>query len=671
MTTFGVQVFDRADSPVLLPSNVSILPTRWSSDAMGGPRSAEIDLSGSVDGMLALANWLGYRINVIAGSELVWWGQVDSVSVTSGGLVREVTLDGVSNRVKVLYSIRLPGGALEGGETDWAEDAESVSRYGARELVHSASGSLSEVQALALRARLLSALSLPQRRLKIGKGKVSGKITARGYWKRLGDIYYAQYAGLEEFISSPVDTVPMGLGMASAFVGFGGQEEVNLINDCDGQFLNFADYAGLKVVVQGSASNNGIRTVESGTKRDAWVYTASTISFDPADDILDSAWGLADLASNEVIFVSGAATGSNNGAKLVKSTGSNHIEISPGWSGGTIATGAAGPAITLRRGNSITVAENVIVERPNGVDVVTITAYGQKMYQTFSLATNLSWTVAQIELRIRKVGNPSDNLRVRLVLDSAGSPGTTLETVTVVPGTGVSGVMEWLLVPFSNTVPISYGTTYGILVDRTGAEDPNNYFEIELASDGGYSRGVLKLHDGTVYQADDRELIFRVLGAQDNALQTQQVILGSGTELVSVLVEDTSGILTIQYQEGDETSEAIALGLLEQGSSTGVRMLATVTSERIVRIFAQAASDSRLLVWRDGEVKLAVGGKVADGWVPVGAWVHIDDLSLVGAWAGLSPVFIERATYQVGSGLTIEAEYQEPLASALRGVKQG
>jgi hypothetical protein len=220
-------------------------------------------------------------------------------------------------------------------------------------------------------------------------------------------------------------------------------------------------------------------------------------------------------------------------------------------------------------------------------------------------------------------------------------------------------------------VAVTYGTTYGILVDRTGSMDADNFYEVETVEEGDYSRGALKLFDSATYQADDGDLIFRLLGAQDTSVQVKQVVEGAGVELGSVLVESNSGIVMLQYQAGDETAKSTTAALLEQGTASGERLLCTVTSDRNVRLFVQVPSTEKLIVWRSGVLRRAVGGEVIGGWLPVGAWVHIDDLEMSGAWAGLSPVFVERATYQVGSGLSFDAEYQEPMAGAIKGVKQG
>ena len=667
--TFGVRVHDRAGAAVLPPADVTFTPTAWSSAAVGGPVAAEIELTGNPDAMLPLAAWLGYRLAVLADEQEVWWGHLESLTVTAGRLTRTVTLEGMANRVKVLYSQARAGGEVIGSETDWTEDAASIVAYGKRELVYSAPSTLTETQALALRGRLLATLARPQKRLTMGAGGAAGRLACRGEWRRLDDVYYAQVAGLEAYTpNGSGEVIPLGMGFSSAYLGFGGSDSAKRIHAIDGQFLVWS-YAGWKVVVSGTSANNGVKTLAGADRKPVMTRTAATISFEPADDIRDSGNGLTDLAVDDVIWVSGAATGSNNGAKLIKSPGAGHIEISPGWSGGDIVTGAAGPTVTIKRGNSVTVEEAVTNERPNGSNVETVTAYGQKVYQTFTLATATAWTLAKVEIRARRVGNPADNLRVALYTDSAGAPGTLVEAVTVA-GSALADVMDWVEFVFANTATLNYGTTYGLLIERTGAMAPADFYEVAFDPDGAYARGAMKLHDGTTHQTAAGDLIFRCLGAQDTALQIRDVVQGAGVELAGVLVQTQSGLATVQYQAGDETALAIVDGLLAQGVSSGARLLATMTPQRWVQVMAQTPASERLLVWRNGALHYAQGGRTPEGWLPVGAWVHLDDVLLTDAWAGLSPVFVERATYRVKQGLALDAEYQRSPADLL-GVQQG
>ena len=668
---FSVRVYDRNNNAVQAPSNVRLSPAQWAAEATGGPSSATIALSGDAQSMMGLATWLAYRIEIVSDGTAVWWGEVDAVRVTTGGIEREMTLDGMANRVKVLYTTGVAGGGVEAAETDWVEDATSIAKYGKRELVHSARGNMTATQAAALQARLLATGKDPQRRLQFADSdeQATGEIQCRGYWRRLNDVYFQQLAGLEEHNPSGGTAIPVGLGFTSAYLGFIDASSKKLICEATGALLHVGEYDGLKFVVAGTALNNGIKTVSSGDGREPVSYSSDLISLGADDDLYDGGNGLEFIATDDMIYVSGAAHTENNGARRVKTTGISHIEVSPGWNSGFRDSGGSGPTITILRGNNVTIAEDVTNEAPNGSTVETVTAYGQRAYQTFALGYNDTWTLNAVELRVRAVGTPSDNLRVSLYTDSAGAPGTLLEQATLA-GSSLTASVEWVSFAFANTTAMAYGTTYGLVIDRTGAMDADDFYEVEIDADAGYSRGALALYDGTAYQSATGDLIFRCLGATDTATQITSVVSAAGIEIDTTLVESASGIYALQYRGDDERAMSIIDDLLAQGTSPGGRLLATVVSGQIVRIYAQPVATSRLWVWRDGNLRAAAGAPAPAGWLPVGVWVHLDDVLLTGVWAGLSPLFVERASYQPGKGWTLEAENQQGLDDLL-GVLQG
>jgi hypothetical protein len=666
---FSVRVYDRNDNPVMAPTGLTLAPVRWEAAALGGPTSAEVSAAGSVDSLLSLATWLGYRIEIVSNGAAVWWGEIDTARVLSSGLKREVTLEDMANRVRVLYSTTQAGGDLAAAATDWGEDADSVTRYGKRELVHSARGALTATQAEALRRRLLEAGKLPQKRLQFADGQeISGSLICRGHWARLGDVYFQQLAGLEEHNPDGGTPIPLGLGFTSAYLGFVAEGKV--IHEIDGKFANFG-YENLLFTVAGTALNNGIHMVVSADKRTPVAYVSNGVHFAANDDLMDNNNGLSFIATGDVIWVSGAAAPQNTGSRLVKTSGISHIEVSPGWGSGFQDSGGVGPAVTIRRGNAVKVEPEASNEAPNGSAVETITAYGQRVYQSFALAVNTPWTLAAVELRVRRVGNPVDSLRVGLYNDSGGAPGSVLEQVTMT-GSTLANEMGWTSLAFSNTALLAYGVTYGLLIDRTGAMDADNFYEIEVDQEGGYARGSMRLYDGAAYQASvSGDLIFRCLGATDTAWQVQGTVNGCGVdELAAVMVEAESGLDALQYRGEDETAASIVDDLLAQGTAAGARLLASVATGRLVRVFEQPQALQRLWVWREGTLVAATGGAALPGWLPAGVWVHVDDVLLSGAWAGLSPLFVERASYQVGQGWRLEAEHQPKLADLL-GVAQG
>lgn len=669
---FFVRVWDTAGNPVLAPDGITLRPASWSAAAVGGPMAARVEATGSIDGLLALGVWLGYRVQIVTTDGLpVWWGHIDAVALETGGLERELSLREMANRVKVLYSQAAAGGGLTAGETAWGEDAASVAVYGKRELVHSASSSLTAAQAAALQARILSAGKLPQRRLQVGAaGRQQARIICRGDWLRLGDVYYQQLDGLEEHNPGSGTAIPVGLGFTSAYLGFIDASPPQM-HEIFGKLQRFGDYEDLLFVVSGTTHNDNLYGVEGGDNRAPVAYS-STFNFEPNDDLYDemNSTGLEFIATDDIIWHSGSSY--NDGARRVKTTGGRHIEVSPGWNSGyNTEIGVSG---TIYRGSKVALVPhidpNVLNEAPNGVIVETVTAYGQRIYQSFALAYNDTWTVDAIELRVRKVGTPSDNLRVRLYTDSSGAPGTLLETVAMA-ASSLTNEMGWMSFAFANTTALAYGTTYGIQVDRTGAMDAANFFEVEIDPDGGYGRGALYWYGDAAWRPATGDLIFRCLGAVDTAKQVADVAVGAGVGLGPALADD-SGLTALQFQRGDETALAIVEGLLAQGESGGERLLVTVTAARLVRIAARpsASAAPHLLVWRNGRLEQAQGEPVVDGWLPAGAWVYVDDLLLTGAWAGLSPVFVERAEYSVGQGLRLETEDQRAMG-ALFGTQQG
>jgi hypothetical protein len=668
---FSVRVYDRNNNAVQVPSNVRLSPAQWAAEATGGPTSATIVLAGDAQSMMSLATWLAYRVEIVSDGTAVWWGEVDAVRVTTGGIEREMTLDGMANRIKVLYSTAVAGGGIEAAEADWVEDATSIARYGKRELVHSARGNMTATQAAALQARLLATGKDPQRRLQFADSdkQATGEIQCRGYWRRLNDVYFQQLAGLEEHNPSGGTAIPVGLGFTSAYLGFIDADPPQM-HEIFGKLRLFGDYEGILFVVAGTTHNDNLYGVEGGDNRAPVAYS-STFNFEPNDDLYDevNSTGLEFIATDDIIWHEGSAY--NDGARRVKTTGGRHIEVSPGWNSGyNTELGVNG---TIYRGSKVAliphIDPNVLNEAPNGVIVETVTAYGQRVYQTFALGYNNDWTVNAIELRARAVGAPSDNLRVSLYTDSAGAPGTLLESVTMAAAS-LTDKVDWVSFAFANTTALAYGTTYGIQIDRTGAMDAANFYEVEIDPDGGYGRGALYWYGDAAWRPLTGDLIFRCLGATDTVTQIAGVISAAGIEIGTTLVESLSAIYALQYRGDDERAMSIIDDLLAQGTSTGGRLLATTVSGQIVRIYAQPVATSRLWVWRDGALQAAAGAPALAGWLPVGVWVHLDDVLLAGVWAGLSPLFVERASYQPGKGWTLEAENQQGLDDLL-GVLQG
>lgn len=644
------ELFDRNDEPSPLPYGLRLTVQRYDALAAGGYNYAELEVSGYSEALWTAAQWLGYYVRIRDHNHsVVWVGMVEELILSLGAVEMGLSLKEMANRVAVAYSTTVV--TAERGTTPWADHEESVARYGAKELLYTMSDA-TLAQAETQRDTLLATLARPVPTVRINPGGATNRATLHctGLIKTLGWCNYAQPVGLEEH--SPTgggQAQAVGQGLTATNIGFANDGQ---IADLGGR-LNAVE-SGHTVQVSGSSSNNGAYLVEDTPGDEGKSYTATTISFDPLDDIRDvTNEGLGLATVNDYIEVSGSS--SNDGIYRVKTAEADHLAVSPGG----IVNESAGASVTISRGNAIKTNGALTHEAPGAT--VTLTVHGQKVAQSFSLGYNASWTVDQVVLRMYKVGAPGDSAKVELCADSSGSPGTVLASGTVAAANIGERIAE-ITFDLGNTQTINYGTTYWLVVSRTGANDIDDFYMVEVDEALGYSRGSLKLYTGAAWstRATDADLIFRVMGATPTTTQISEIVNSDcGQFLAGVDLVDASGVEAWQYRAGDNNGFDELEKLLDLGTSSGQRLLATVTPERILRIRVQPGSgQDNLLLSSDGRLRDAGNRLYPYGGLPAGKWLRLADVpGNVDALAALANVFVERAEFDAGSGkLTMEAQ---------------
>lgn len=121
-------------------------------------------------------------------------------------------------------------------------------------------------------------------------------------------------------------------------------------------------------------------------------------------------------------------------------------------------------------------------------------------------------------------------------------------------------------------------------------------------------------------------------------------------------IETVSGISTNEYRDGDTTALAEIEDLLISGTSGGMRLAATVTPERIARIFAEPAQGAGdYYMDRAGQVYDAYQNKLTPGVCPVGIWLELSEVVPatvnVSKLASPQAAFIDRSEYDVARGI--------------------
>jgi hypothetical protein len=148
-------------------------------------------------------------------------------------------------------------------------------------------------------------------------------------------------------------------------------------------------------------------------------------------------------------------------------------------------------------------------------------------------------------------------------------------------------------------------------------------------------------------------MVFRVLGAEATTTQIQDIVTASGQFFGGTDVVNSSGIETNQYRDGQSTAYDEVVALLNHGSSTGRRMLATVTPELYLRVYEQPSStaEGKYMQMDNGRMLTIAGHPAAHGYAPVGQWITRAGIPPgIATMHKLSPFFVERAEVDCRTG---------------------
>lgn len=271
--------------------------------------------------------------------------------------------------------------------------------------------------------------------------------------------------------------------------------------------------------------------------------------------------------------------------------------------------------------------------------------------QSFQLSASQPWTAYSAKLSLRKQGSPADNVTVEVCADSAGAPGAVLASSTLA-GSSLAESSDWIEFVFSTPTMLALATTYWLVVKRSGAVDATNYYAMAVGPALGYASGQYRLYNGAAWVArsTDADAAFQVTGVQETTEQIRYAIAACAPFISAVDIVTASGVYSSQYRDGDTPALSEVEALLKSGTSGGRRLLATVTRERVLRVYQEPSSgDADYLLTTDGTLHDAFDVSVSPERCPVGVWAKLKDVIPatvdVSKLADPTRVFIESAEY--------------------------
>lgn len=277
----------------MFPADLTIAPQSWSATDRGGNRSADLLASGSAESLVSLCGWLGDRIEIYNGDgTLVWWGVLWDMEISIDRILLTLSLDGIYNRVAVIYAVQLADGSEESVTTDWVEDANSINRYGKRELLYGLPATFTN-SAESVRDQLLERFKIASPTISTGSAsEFSARLLGRGLWEKAGAIYFTNPDGLVEH-QGENGTQYIGRHIISDEISFGTSTpggEADEIHIATGDFLPLAPDDTFTISGAANGGNNDTFTV-AGMDASNQIAISGTFVPEAAGADVKISWG--------------------------------------------------------------------------------------------------------------------------------------------------------------------------------------------------------------------------------------------------------------------------------------------------------------------------------------------------------------------------------------------
>jgi len=605
----------------------------YSKHAQGGPKTATIKATGSVEAMQQLRSLLRYGVQIYnERGDLRWWGIVYSVLIEDGAWSYGWTLEGMANRVAVGYSLR--GGGRE--TTGWAQNGESVTKYGKKELLYTVNDANS-LYADSTATALVARLSDPRKQTSLADvGDTVATIECRGLWETLDWIYCTDESGaIIRGEAATGNTTP----------------ELSYVYEPENGTLDIGTsssvYVAIPITIPGNTQSYDLVSVRSkivkiGSPTDNFRVdlmtdgglgrpntVLATIELPSADIQTSHYWQEFEFAVKQAVvnncpyWLRFRRTGSNSNTNYYRIA----TNTSPGYTYGLSKYHDGATYV-----NSSTYALfSTKFENPGlHFDLGTV-ASRSKIARSFSASYDFPIAILDVELELQKVGSPTDNVVAEIATSIGGAAVATATLDASLIDTSKSKQRLSFALPSAIAMP----ATIYLRISRSGSLDPYNFVRVYLDDDAPTDGGSLQVYNGSSWNAWSGDLVFGLTVGAETTQQIKTLAIQAGQFFTGIDIEAGSG----SYVPIAASRDTTVLKRIEDLMDAGTGMLAQVTPARRLRIYPEPATTTHYIT-REGRMVTAMDSGVQADECPVGVLAEPRDINM-----NDMQVLIEEARY--------------------------
>ncbi len=253
-----------------------------------------------------------------------------------------------------------------------------------------------------------------------------------------------------------------------------------------------------------------------------------------------------------------------------------------------------------------------------------------------SFLTNNAGQLQQITVWLRKVASPTDTVQLRLFEDgTTGDPdGNQVGGQDIAGSVLVTTGYTRIDFAVSTDVPLLANTLYHLVIDRSGAVDAVNYYQLGSDSTGGYADGSSQVFNGSTWSSATGDLVFETLQQSTPTLRIVDIGDEEDEDQIKRVVTVEGATLESTDAEGNATQERIeqtAYIATEELVSGPPGLHTAVYQNELIDNDQQAAKTALRLIDKFHRVIQNIEVEVPfDPKIDLGATITIDDPAVTG-----------------------------------------
>ena len=251
-----------------------------------------------------------------------------------------------------------------------------------------------------------------------------------------------------------------------------------------------------------------------------------------------------------------------------------------------------------------------------------------RLAQSFLVQDSLKFN--RISIRLRKVGEPEDKLRLSLQADSAGKPsGISLASALISPEQLQSDNYSWQNINLPLVPELIAGRRYWLVLERSAALNAAHFYQIAVDENLNFAEGSLRLFDQSSAswksRAPDADLLFKLSGVR-NQLEQMRDVLATGGQFLHGLEAQLSNLPDFSPVSEDAWDcQKVFRFLMSYGGGNYVALCSGCDPNRKPQVWQQKSAATAVLRINSKAQLINQVGKVHDApWQAVGEWLAPD-----------------------------------------------